>query len=339
VARARRRLGAVAVASLALAAFVPATATADPPSGVVFDAAVTVTAREADSGLPIAGATVRLVAAVTDFPGDDLQSLTGTTDADGVVAFTGVARAEDGAPPVHLAAMAQRETSSVDAAGCRTTMSWEGLVSDVVSTDGLAIVIAATPASSIACPPRPVLRGIVLDRAGHPIHVRLARASIVLQPSGARRALAIHVAANGRFKLVLPAWQPPDAAAAVTVRVVGRVTRHVALGNGCIRDLGQVGRVTTQVAVGDGDLPRLEVVTRETVLGERCGIVGTPRPGGGGTGAGHSLPPTDAMELGPRASYVPMVPWAVLALGVVAFAAAIARPFGAGAAAVSRPRS
>ncbi|MDQ6794970.1 MAG: hypothetical protein M3067_09185 [Chloroflexota bacterium] len=277
MARARRHSGAVAVALLALTATTPTTRAADPPSGALFDANVTVTAYEAGSTLPIAGATVRLVAAVTDFPEDELQSLTGTTDAAGMVAFSGVARADEGAPPVHLAAMAHRESSGVDARGCRRAMSWDGLVSDLVSSDHLAIAIAATPTSSIACSPRPVLRGIVHDRFGHPIRVRLAQASIVL-PSGARRALAIHVAANGSFKLVLPARGPGGGAARVTVRIVGRVSRHVALASGCVRDLGQIGRITRQVTPGDGHLPRLEVVTRESVLGERCGIVGTPRP-------------------------------------------------------------
>ena len=327
----------IAIAVLALAVFAPTTRAADPP-GVVFDADVKVTVRAADSSLPIQGATVRLVSAVTDFPGDEIQSLTGTTDAAGIVAFTGVARAEAEAPPVHLAAMAHREVSSVDAAGCRTAMSWDGLVADVVSTDGLAIAIAATPTSSIACPPRRVLRGIVHDRAGHPIRVRLGRASIVL-PSGHRRALAIHVAANGSFKLVLPAWQPADGAAAVTVRIVGRISRQVALANGCIRDLGQVGRVTVRVPPADGDLSRLEVVTRESVLGERCGIVRTPRPATGATGAGRTLPPTDVRPSAPRTDHAPTAPWAVLALAVVAFGAAIARPFGPRAGRVSRPRS
>ena len=122
MARARRRLGAIAVAALALGAFAPTTRAADPPPGVVFDADVRVTVYEADSSVPIDGATVRLVAALTDFPEDELQSLTGTTDAAGMVAFTGVARAEDGAPPVHLAAMVHRESSSVDAAGCKTSI-------------------------------------------------------------------------------------------------------------------------------------------------------------------------------------------------------------------------
>lgn len=330
MARARRRSGAVAVALLALAALVPTTRAADPPPGVLFDAKVTVTAYAAGTTVPIAGATVRLVAAVTDFPEDELQSLTGTTDAAGMVAFTGVARAEEGAPPVHLAAMAHRESSSVDAEGCTTAMSWDGLVSDVVSSDGLAIAIAATPTSSIACSPRPVLRGIVHDRFGRPIRVRLAHASIVL-PSGARRALAIHVAANGSFKLVLPAWAPAGGTARVTVRILGRVSRHVALANGCVRDLGQVGRTTTQVTPGDGDLPRLEVVTRESVLGERCGIVGTPRPATGGTGGiagGHTLPPTDFASREPRTDHAPTVSWAVLALALVGATAASARRFG-----------
>lgn len=341
MARARPRLGAIAVAALALAAFAPTTQASDPPPGVVFDAGVKVTAYETESIVPIEGATVRLVAAVTDFPEDELQSLTGTTDAAGVVAFTGVARAEAGAPPVHLAAMVHRESSSVDAAGCRTAMSWDGLVSDIVSTNGLAIVLAATPASSIACPPRRVMRGTVHDRAGHPVRVRLARASIVL-PSGVRRTLAIHVAANGSFKLVLPAWGPADAAATVTVRIVGRVSRHLSLANGCMRNFGQLGRVTTQVVLVVGDLPGLEVVTRESVLGERCGLVGTPRPaagGTGGTGAGRTLPPTDLAPPERRTDHAPTVLWAVLALASVAFAAAITRPFEAVAGRVSRPRS
>lgn len=338
MARVRRCLGAIGVAVLGLAAVAPTTWAADPPPGVVFDADVKVTVHAADSSVPIAGATVRLVAAVTDFPEDELQSLIGTTDAAGMVAFTSVARAKDGAPPVHLAAMAHRESSSIDAAGCRTAMSWDGFVSDVVSTDGLAIVIATTPASSIACPPRPVLRGIVHDRAGHPIRVRLARASIVL-PSGGRRALAIRVAANGSFKLVLPAWQPTDGAAVVTVRIVGRAARQVALANGCVRDLGQVGRVIARVPLADGDMPRLEVVTRESVLGERCGIVGTPQRATGGIGAGRTLPPTDVAPIERPSDRAPTVPWAVLALAVVGFATAITRPYGAGGGRVSRPPS
>jgi hypothetical protein len=330
-------LGTVAVAMVALAGFAPHTRAVDHPPGVAFDATVTVTAHEAGSNVPIVGATVRLVAAITDFPEDELQSLTGTTGAGGAVAFTNVARAEEGSPPVHLAAMAHGETTGRDASRCSTAMSWDGLVPDVVSVDGLAIAIAATATSSIACPPRHVLRGIVHDPAGHRIQVRLARASLVVPSSGDRRTLAIHVAANGRFRLVLPAWQPADEPATVTVRIVGRVTRQLALANGCTRDLGQVGRVTVRVALLDGDLPALDVVTREAVIGERCGTVGTPRRGG--TGGGLTLPPTDAAELERRADHAPKVPWAALALALIGFAAAIGRPLGVAVGRVSRLRS
>ncbi len=143
------------LATIAVLALVPAASAAEPPAGVVLDATVSVTATAAaeDGGSsPLADATVTLIAYVTDFPEDPIQELTATTGLDGSAAFEGVARADGGAPPVHLAAQVLRETIEPDG-DCVQAISWFGMVSDVESVDGLDIQVETFPSSSIACPP------------------------------------------------------------------------------------------------------------------------------------------------------------------------------------------
>ena len=121
----------------------------------MLDAAVTVTVtRNAEGGgvEPLAGATVDLVAYVSDFPEDPIQELTAIADDTGVAAFEGVARGDGSGPVVHLAAQAQLERIQPDGE-CLTSESWYGLVSDVESAEGLDITVLADAATSIVCPP------------------------------------------------------------------------------------------------------------------------------------------------------------------------------------------
>jgi hypothetical protein len=178
-----RRLAIAIVATLAvLGGLTPAAAAAEPPDGVVLDAAVTVTVtRPSPTGgtEPLADATVTLLAYVTDFPEDPFQELGAVTDASGVAAFEGVARGDPGGPVVHLAAAVYTERVTFDGE-CVTTESWQGMAIDVPSADGVDIPILVNAASSIVCPPpdgEELPDGLVAD-AGIEVGLSLAGAPV-----------------------------------------------------------------------------------------------------------------------------------------------------------------
>lgn len=144
---------------------------AEPPPGVLLDGVVNVTAAKGAGEGPLAGAEVRLVARVNDFPDGVLQELVATTDAGGLATFTGVARPDEGGPPVHLSLQTSTSTTTTDAKGCTVSDSWFGQSVDVAAAAVVAVTIEAFPSSSISCPPSPrpsATPGAVLGTVGTP---------------------------------------------------------------------------------------------------------------------------------------------------------------------------
>lgn len=149
-----RRARSLALAVVAAALITPTVAAA-PPEGVAFDGQVTVTVTQGDgpeTGLPLAGATVTLTAAITDFPDDPpIQVLTERTFSDGIAAFDGVARGEEDGPTVHLSVSVALDAIEV-AGECTVTTSWSGVVIDVVATESVEIALTAMPSTVTSCP-------------------------------------------------------------------------------------------------------------------------------------------------------------------------------------------
>jgi hypothetical protein len=314
---ARGAIFAAGVALVVAALLVPVAVAADPPDGIVFDGVVNVTVREASAagaepGAPIADAEVTLLVTLNDFPEGELQSLTATTQDDGIATFANVARPEGDKPTVHLDAHAHQESSSRDN-GCIVGTSWDGAATGIATEGPDELVIAATPSSSISCPPRPVVRGHVHDAAGHAIRIKSATVSIDAPPPGKGRTQRLPVDSKGAFELKLPEWDGNDGPTVLRITVTGAVTGHRTLANGCRQDLAQVGSRISRVALEvEGERLPIDVVTHEAVVAEACDAAGTPRPSSGGNSGGSrstpaptqhhvrtTLPPTDtALGLG-----------------------------------------
>ncbi|HKG57382.1 MAG TPA: hypothetical protein VKA85_09045 [Candidatus Limnocylindrales bacterium] len=307
----RAVIAAAGGALVAVALLAPSAIAADPPAGIVLDDVVNVTVREASAagaapGAPIAGAEVTLLVTLNDFPEGELQSLTATTADDGIATFAAVARPEkDNKPTVHLEAHAHQESTSRDN-GCVVGTSWDGVAAGTATEGPDELIVEASASSSISCPPKPVLLGVIHDAAGKAIAIASATLSVDTPPVGKPRVERLSVYRDGRFTVTLAAWDGDDGPAIVRVSVTGEVTRHATLANGCRGDYAQVGSRTVRVALeARGERPVIDIVTHEAVVAEACAAVGTPRPtvgGGGGTTRGNggggshpvaTLPPTD----------------------------------------------
>lgn len=336
--RAVRRLSTLLAAILIALVATTAVAAAEPPAGVVFDASVTVVVQSpaAEGGTALEGAEVTVVSYVSDFPEEQLQEpVTGTTGADGAVTLSGLARPDDGGPEVHLAVEVQHDSSRTDAQNCVIGEGRLGSVADIVSPpDGPIIVEAPVRTGSIMCPPKSVLEGTIVDGDGNPIEVDFAQASILVPPAGGAQSFPLEVSATGRFSIELPAWGTMEQPAEVSVSVMSAPTRTEPFGDDCLRTFVESGAVALDLALADGEsIPFVEIVTEEIVLGERCGVRGTPAPGNGGSGGGNAplptaapalptLPPTDAGTGAVENGGSSVVPAAlvVLAIGVILLA-------------------
>jgi hypothetical protein len=310
--RAARQLSALAAAVLIALAATTAVAAAEPPFGVVFDASITVEVRSpaGEGGAVLAGAEVIVVSYVSDFPEEQLQDpVEGTTGADGTVTLSGLARADEGGPEVHLAVDVRHDTSRTDAQNCVIGESRLGSATDIVSPPAEPVVIEAPlQASSIECPPASVLEGTVVDGDGNPIEVDFAQASILVPPAGGAQSFPLEVSPNGAFSVQLPAWGTLEQPAEVSISVMSTPTRTEPFGADCLRTFVESGAVALDLALADGEsIPFVEIVTEEIVLGERCGVRGTPPPDNGG---GNAPQPTTApvATAAPAATAAPVVP-------------------------------
>ena len=175
----------------------------------------------------------------------------------------------------------------------------------------LTLLLAlAIPAS--AAEPGYVVHGTILDEAGQPVD---AHVSITVEVVGTDElpgpALGFPVfdALGGSYELLLPDAYD-GSLAEFTVSVTGIDVESVSFGEGCVRQVGQQGSTTVELQAGeDGLLPAVDVATGDVVLGEDCGIQGTPTPPQDPT-----LPPTDATRTSEGSSAAGSMLAAILAI-------------------------
>ncbi len=151
------------------------------------------------------------------------------------------------------------------------------------------LLALAVPAA--AAEPGYVVHGTILDEAGQPVdaHVTIT-VEVVGTPELPGPALGFPTfdALGGSYELLLPDSYD-GSLAEFSVSVTGIDVESVPFGEGCVRQVGQQGSTTVELQAGkDGLLPPVDVVTQDVVLGEDCGIQGTPTPSQAPT-----LPPTD----------------------------------------------
>ncbi len=290
----RRRRSAIAALLAALLATILAlpVLAADPPADVVLDGTVTVTFIDPQDDGPIADADITLVARRPDLGEDSIiQTLTGQTDADGTAVLTGVARPDDGAPPVDLTATAYREEPNscggVEAAGG---------TADAAGALEVAIEIVAGFTSS--CVSAPVV-GTVLDSDGEPFLAAFAEAAIDYPGIGAETE-AVEVDENGDFSFLIHGW-PGQGPASVEVTVIGEETTVSNPDTGCEERVALNASGSWEIAsvqqVGAG----VALVAEPVVLEEVCGTQGTP------AAPQITLPPTDTIPTTDRRRACPGV--------------------------------
>jgi hypothetical protein len=278
--RTRRPIGIVLVGFALLLSAAPAMA-AEPPADVVFDGTVTVIFTDLNVGA-LPDADVTLIARRPDLGEDDvIQELAGTTDADGVAVFSGVARPDDGAPPVTLDARAHLERPNECGGG---TVVFDGTASAPAALE-VTIPIEVDSAMS-ACFAVPV-RGTVLDSDGEPFAVATAIASVI-EPSGSIEEPEVTVDGDGAFGFMVDGWL--EGTLVVELTVTGEPMTVDDPQTGC-KQLVELVATATWELPGPTQAPEPRALVAEpVVLSEACGSQGTPEPPAAPT---ITLPPTD----------------------------------------------
>jgi hypothetical protein len=157
VIRRSGRIGTVAATILlAVAGASGSVVAADPvvSATVAFEATLTVRFTDAGTLLPVEAAQVHVTARQADTVVGEYD---GTTDAEGTAVLTGMPIETGDGPAVRLSVVADKSTTSVDAAtGCSLAETWHAERADV-TVDGPVIEVAfgeaeQDPSSSISCP-------------------------------------------------------------------------------------------------------------------------------------------------------------------------------------------
>jgi hypothetical protein len=270
------RIAVLVVAALQLLVAGPAMA-ADPPADVVLDGSLTVRFVAEGDGSPLAGADVIVEASRPAVDPVAFQTLSGTTDADGLAAFSGVARAADGADPVTLAVSATL-TRANDCGGSETF--------DAATTveGGPTLTVELSASGSSSCVAFPLL-GTVVDAEGEPFAVADAAATITY-PGAEPETVAVDIADDGSFAILLHGWAG-EGSTEVALLVLGE-PRQVPGDDGCMDVVADVADVSWTIDVPQAPDPTL-VIASPTVVGSVCdGGTGTPAPA-------PTLPPTDTL--------------------------------------------
>ncbi len=278
--RTRRPIAIVLAVFALLLAASPAIA-AEPPSDVVFDGTVTVIFTDVHAGA-LPDADVTLVARRPDLGEDEVvQELTGTTDADGRALFTGVARPDDGAPPVTLDARAHLERPNECGGG---TVVFDGTESAPAALEvTIPIEVDGAASSCFAVP----VRGTVLDGDGEPFAVATALASVT-EPDGSIEEPEVTVDGDGAFGFMVNGWLEGTLVVALTV--TGEPITVDDPQTGC-KQLVELVATATWELPGPTRAPEPRALVAEpVVLSEACGSQGTPEPPAAPT---ITLPPTD----------------------------------------------
>jgi len=280
VHRTTRSLAILGAAMAMLLAAGPALA-AEPPADVVFDGTVSVFFTDLSAGV-LPDADVTLVARRPDLGADEvIQELAGTTDADGIVVFSGAARPADGAPAVTLDARAHLERPNDCGGG---TVVYDGAASATAALEvTIPIEVDAATSTCFAVP----VRGTVLDAEGEPFVVATALATVTA-PDGSTEEPAVTVGANGAFDFIVSGWS--RGTLAVELTVTGEPMTVDDPETGCKQLVELVATGTWELPGPTQAPPASTLVAEPVVLSEACGSQGTPAPPAAPT---ITLPPTD----------------------------------------------
>ena len=257
---------------------------AEPPGDVVFDGTVTVVVTDLSAGV-LPDADVTLVARRPDLGADDvIQELAGTTDADGIVVFSGVARPADGAPAVTLDARAHLERPNECGGG---TVVYDGAANAPAALEvTIPIEVDAATSTCFAVP----VRGTVLGADGEPFVVASAIATVTA-PDGSTEAPEVTVGADGAFDFMVAGWSEGTLAVELTVTSEPMTVDDPQ--TGCKQLVELVATATWELPGPTLAPPASTLVAEPVVLSEACGSQGTPEPPAAPT---ITLPPTDTFS-------------------------------------------
>ncbi|MBA2756655.1 MAG: hypothetical protein H0U37_04350 [Chloroflexi bacterium] len=293
-------------AVLALAGVGPVLAV-DPPAGVLFDGTVTVSfVDSSDGGVgPLAGATVTMQAVRTGpadggvIQDDLIQELKGTTDAQGKLVLTEVARPDGAdAPPFQLQVIASLERTVEGENGCVNSFSYFGS-GDAPAAADVTIELLVGATSSEECPSLSIA-GRALDADGQPFPVVSAEASIT-DANGDVSSSPFPVDQGGRFEVPLPSWSDISARIDVSVTIIGPKIETTTDAEGCVVTTSIVARGAWQLSDPEPPAP-VTLTAKPEITPTVCGTTGTPEPvekAGGPKSPGAedgprvTLPPTD----------------------------------------------
>lgn len=296
-----RTAHALAILGAAMALSAAPAFAAEPPPGIAFDGVVTVVFHdpEYDNGNGIAGADVSVwvIDLATNIV---LEEYSGTTDTSGVASFTGVVRPIDPALELQVNANASRVRTFVDADACTVT---EHLQGSAAAPAGLEVTIdieVQGQQHERSCPPQGppmIVEGYALTEDGEPLPIVHAESTLDT-PDGLTVALPIQTAADGSFRVEVPAIGDAAAERTLTVLILGPDVRTAVDEEGCL--------VTwTLVALGMwglvGDEPPVSttlVASEEPLSGVCGGETATPRPPDAPDAPDApniTLPPTDTI--------------------------------------------
>jgi hypothetical protein len=275
------RLRSIAVVPLALvwllAAVVPALA-ADPPADVVFDGVVTVTFADpgVDGGAGLADAEITLDALRPDL-GEDatIQTLSGTTRADGTVVFDGVARPDDGAPTVELRATAHLDRTVTLPDGCKEAQTYDGSATAEGGLETTIQIGVMSASSSITCE-SVLVSGTVLGPDGEPFEA--AHATVRITHGGDTTEAGLEVASDGSFEIVVDGWDAATGDTMVDLRVTSPPTREVPGDDGCADTYALVASHHWDLSDPSTAPDPVIVTATEEVVGQVCQATGTPAP-------------------------------------------------------------
>jgi len=200
------------------------------------------------------------------------------------VVFTGVARPDDGAPPVTLDVRAHLERPNECGGG---TAVFDGSASAPAALEvTIPIEFVSAGSSCFAVP----VRGTVLDADGEPFAVATAIATVA-EPDGSIEEPEITVGPDGAFDLMVNGWLEGTLIVELTVRSEPMTIDDPE--TGCKQLVELVATATWELA-GPTRAPEPRALVAEpVVLSEACGSQGTPEPP---AAPAITLPPTDTFS-------------------------------------------
>jgi hypothetical protein len=288
---------AILLAGLALLASTASALGAEPPAGVALDGTVTVVFHGPgyDEGHGIEGADVSLVVVDPTDPDVIVQEEHGSTDADGVASFTGVARMIDPALELELQVDVVRDRTVVDADGCTVTERLEGIATAVAGLEVTIDVEVQGQQGGRTCPPpidgpAIVVAGHAVDPDGAPLAIVYGEALLGVDEV----ALPVETTADGGFSVDVPVSTDPTAERLLTLMLIGPDVRTVEDDEGCLITYTLVARGSWTIVGEETPEPRTLVAEEEPLSGVCGGATATPLA----PAPRVTLPPTDTAQHG-----------------------------------------